>query len=289
MRVRGFLLLLILAPLPLLAADYRMQASVAWAENLSRTSHAPTIRDATVYTLHGLATHARQLNSDWLLIAGFDAGLEHVPEYRALDQLSANARLTLRRKFGLGPMAPVVDLSAGVARVAFRESGRSGWRSHASLSVSKRLTPEWRIGASGSWEKFDASHTTFDIQHRRLAIETHWEVSERWTLGAGAARQWGRLVANASGSIWSQAISGGFGPVVNSYYNRIPWEVSHTFGPGWVAYRVDNTADFWWTEASFALSERTRVPLRYESGRVVNRIGIRYDSSLVTVGVLHRF
>ncbi|MDP1579631.1 MAG: hypothetical protein Q8M02_05100 [Candidatus Didemnitutus sp.] len=289
MRARWSLLWLALAPLPLLAVDYRMQASVAWAENYSRTSHAPTIREATIYTAHGFAAHARQLNSRWLLLAELDAGFEHVPDYRALDQVNAHGQLTLRRKFGLGPMAPVVDLSAGVARVAFREHGRSGWRSEATLAVSKRLTPEWRIGASGSWEKFDASHTTFDIQHRRFAVETHWHASERLTLSAGAARQWGRLVANAAWPIWSQAIAGGFGPVVSSYYNSIPWEISHTFGPGWVAYRVDCTADFWWTEASFTLNDRTRIPLRYESARVVNRIDVRYNTSVVSLGVLHRF
>jgi hypothetical protein len=76
---------------------------------------------------------------------------------------------------------------------------------------------------------------------------------------------------------------------VQNYYTHTPWEVTNTFGPGWVAYRVDCRADFWWAQIAARLGEHTSVPLRYESAKVVNRVGVRYDSAFWSLGVLHRF
>lgn len=286
---RAFRCLVFLCPLALQAVEYRAQATSTWVENLSRTSFVPAAKDGQVLALSGTATHARQLAPRWTLIAGLDVAWESVPEFDALDHATVGARLTLRRKFGLGPMAPVLDVALGASRAAFRESGRSGWRSEASATVSKRLTTAWRVSATGQWEKFEASHAAFDTQSRRLGVEASWDASAQWRLTAGVARLWGQIVTNATGAGWSQALAGGFGPVVKEYYTRTAWEVSDTFGPGWVAYRVDGDVDLWWTGISYSLSEHTRIPLRYESAKVINLVGVRYDSTFWSLGLVHRF
>jgi hypothetical protein len=287
-RVRG---LLLLALLPGLAAahEFRLQAAAAWTENLSRTSFAPTAKDAASSSLDGAYVHARQLAPNWTAIVGVDAGLEHVPDFDALDRTSLGARATLRRKFGLGPLAPVLDAAVGLSRVDFRETGRSGWRQEGSLTLGKRLLETWRLAAFAGWESFTGRAAPFDTHARRVGFETFWDATERWRLGAGGSRLRGQLVANASWSVWAQAINGGLGPVVNAYYNSIPWQVTDTFGPGWVAYRVECDADFWWAEASFSFSERTRARLRGETVKVVNRIDVRYDTEIWSLGLVHRF
>lgn len=277
--------------LPVLAGahEYRLQAAAAWVENISRTSSAASAQDATVFSVDGAIVHARQLAPSWSVILGADAGLERVANFDALDRASLGARATLRRKFGLGPFAPVLDASGAVTRVAFRERGRSGWRSETSLTWGQRLTATWRLAAFGSWESFSAQGAPFDTHSRRFGLETQWDATERWRLGAGGSRLRGQLVAHATWAVWGQAIHGGFGPVVNDYYNSIPWEITDTFGAGWVAYRVDCEADFLWGEASFSFGENTRVVFRRETVKVVNRIGIRYDTEFWSLGLVHRF
>lgn len=278
-----------LLPLPAPAHDYRLGATVSYAENFSRTSYTPTARDATVLDLEGAFLHATQLAPNWTLLAALEGAAEHVREFTALDRLSAGARATLRHKFGLGLFVPVLDAGATVRAVAFRESGRSGWHQEAFASLSQRLTETWRFAATAGWESFAAAHAPFDTHARRIGLETYWDASEVWQLGAGAARLHGQLVANAAWSVYGQALGGGFGPEIQHYYSRIPWEVSDTFGPGWVAYRVDCRADFWWVQLTARLSDRTSLPLRYESVQVTNRVGVRYDSAFWSLGVLHQF
>ncbi|MBA4137836.1 MAG: hypothetical protein C0518_11010 [Opitutus sp.] len=277
------------APHPTHAHEYRLQAATSWVENLSRTSFEPTAQDAALHSLDAAYVHARQLASNWTVIVGADAGLEYVPDFDALDRTSLGARATLRRKFGLGAFAPVLDASAALTRVEFRENGRSGWRSDASLTLGKRLHETWRVAAFASWESFTARAAPFDTHSRRVGLETTWDATDRWRFSAGGARLRGQVVANAAWSVWGPAINGGFGPVVNDYYNSVPWAVTDTFGPGWVAYRVEATANFWWAEASFSLREQTRVTLRGETVKVVNRIAVRYDSEIWSLGLVHRF
>ena len=288
-KSRLLLFLACLGPLGAGAHEFRLQAAASWVENISRTSFEPTAKNAAVFTADGAFSHVNPFAPGWTAILSAEGGIEHVPEFRPLDRASLGLRGTLRKKFGLGPLAPVAEAGLALGRTEFNESGRSGWRSEGTLSLGKRITETWRVTASASWESYSAVRAPFDTHQRRLGLETAWDVTDRWRLGAGGSRLHGQLTANAAWFVWSQAISGGFGPVVNTYYNSIPWAVTDTFGPGWVAYRVDCRADFLWGETSFAWSDDTRITLRRESVKVINRIGIRYDSEIWSLGFVHRF
>jgi hypothetical protein len=271
------------------AHDYRMAATVTAAENFSRTSYAPTAQDATVFDVDGAFLHAKQLAPNWTLIAALEGQAENVAQFSAMNRLSGGARATVRHKFGLGPNVPVLEAGGAVTAVRFRESGRSGWREEAFASLSQRIGETLRLVATANWENFSASHAPFDTHAHRFGLEAYWDATETWQLGAGASRLDGQLVANAVWPVWAQAIGGGFGPTVQNYYTSIPWEVSNTFGNGWVAYRVDCRANFWWAQLAARLSEHTSLPLRYEHAEVINHIGIRYASAFWSLGVLHRF
>lgn len=290
MRVRlPGLLLACLAAAALPAAEYRMQAATAWVDNLSRTSAAAFQRDAAVLALDAAVVESRQLARDWTVVAALEAGREQVPDFRGLDRTALGARATLRRKFGLGPFAPVLEAGLAVARHDFREDGRSGWRQEGGLALAKRLDESWRVAASATWDSVAARGAPFDTHGLRLAVDASWDLADRWRLAAGAARYDGQIVANAAGTVWATALADGFGPRIGSYYRSTPWEITGTFGPGWVAYRVDADADFLWAEASFLLGDRTRATLRVETVRVVNVVDVRYDTEIWSLALAHRF
>lgn len=271
------------------AVEYRAQAMSAWTTNLSRTSFAPTAKDAVSYSADVAVVAARQLAPNWTLIAGLEAGAERVPSFTALDRVSVGGTLTLRRKFGLGPFASVVEGSLGIARLEHRESGRDGWREEGQIRIAQRFTETWRGAIFTRWQSVAATGAPYDTHERRLGAELAWDFADRWSLSAGGAQLRGQVTANAAGTVWASALGGGFGSVINDYYESVPWAVTNTFGPGWVAYRVDCRADFWWGELSWMWTDNTRALLRAETARVVNQVDVRYATEIWTFGLVHRF
>jgi hypothetical protein len=289
---RQFVLSLLVLTLAIPAAhalEVKARAGGNLIDNLSRTSARADRQGAATYAASISARQGRQLSRNWQLFGAAEAGVEAVPKFDALDATHGALVLQLRRKFGLGAFVPVLDLSASAGRFFFRESGRSGWKTELGLALSQRLTETWRMTASGGWQEYYAARHPFDLRNHHLAIEIDWDASEHWSLTAGARRLWGELTANATWSAYGSALSGGAGPRVANYYRRIPWEVTNTFGPGWVAYRVDSAANFWWLQLSFAVDASTSVPLRYESVAVVNRAAVRYDADIWSLSIVHRF
>ena len=273
-----------------LTFDTQVQAAATWAENLSRTSHLPTRKSARLFAAGATFAGSHQLTSDWLLVTGGELSIQHVPRYDGLDRFGGGVSLNLRRKFGLGPYAPVLQLEASLRGESARESGRSGWQPAAGVRLSRRFTDLWRASGGAGWTHFIAEREPFDVQSRRVFLETSLDLTARWQVSLGAARQRGEFTANAAGAVWAQAIGGGLGPVIFNHYNTLTWEVTNTFGPGWVAYRIrDSRADQWWLELAPALTDRTTLVMRYEAVRVINAIGIRYDSTFWTLRLAHRF
>ena len=264
-------------------------AMAGWTDNLSRTSYAPTRRDAATYELGLSAVRHQQLAPDWLLQAGAEADFLSVPRYDRAGKFELGPRLGLQRKFGLGPMAPVLQFDAAYKYKAARIAADTGWTAEAGLRLAKRLTPALKVAASGRWLEHYARRATFDIQQRTFSVDATWSLSERWQLSGSAGRLSGRIVANAAWSVWAQAIGGGLGPTVFNYYNSIPWEVTDSYGPGWVSYNVEAHANLWSLALSCALSERTTLELRTSSIYVINKIDIRYPTDSWGVSLTHRF
>jgi hypothetical protein len=278
-----------LAAVPAAALPVALEARWTRVENLSRTSHPATIKDGSLYAATVTARNRRQLTADWQAAGELSAGYETVPDFGGLDAVRVAAGGELRRKFGLGPFAPVLDLRAGGGHAGFDERGRTGWQLDGGIRLGKRLNPAWQVSAGIDWTRFDAREAPFDVSHHRTWLEANWDVTRRWRLAAGVSRLDGQLTANASGAVWASALAGGFGPRIAAYYNSTPWRVSETFGARWVAYRIDARADAWFLGADLTLGDRISVPLRYERIEVVNRVDVRYVAEIWSLGIVHRF
>ncbi len=260
-----------------------------WVENLSRTSYAPTRQNGATYELDLSATRHQQLAPDWLLHAGAAATLFTAPDFDLTNDLQLGPRLGVQRKFGRGPLAPVLQLDTAFTYKSARLAADRGWTVDASLRLAKRFSPDFRAGLSGQWIEHNARSETFDLDQHSFSIDATWDITERWSLTGSAGRLGGNIVANAAWSVWAQAISGGFGPTVFNYYTARPWEVSNLFGAGWVSYKVEAHVDLWSLAANYMISDHTTAELRYNSAFVVNKIGIRYPQESWGLSVVHRF
>ncbi|MBI2813912.1 MAG: hypothetical protein HYX71_06480 [Opitutae bacterium] len=263
--------------------------TASWVDNLSRTSAEPNRKDAATYELNLAASRHEQLSSNWLLHAGAEATVLSVPDYERTDHFKAGARLGLQRKFGLGPLAPVLRLDTALTYKAARLAADRGWTAAASLRFAKRFTPALKAGVTALWLDHAARSAIFDLRQRSFAVDATWDISGRWSLSGSAGRLSGDVVANAAPSVWSQALSGGLGPVVATYYNSRPWVATHLYGPDWVSYNVEADLDLWSLALSRVLTENTTAELRYGSAFVVNKIGVRYPTESWGLGLVHQF
>jgi hypothetical protein len=263
--------------------------TASWVENLSRTSHEPTRKDAATFDLNLGASHHQQLAPAWLLHASVDTSFFAAPDYELTSHFKVSPRLGLQRKFGLGPLAPVLSLETTLPYKSARLGADSGWGADATLRLTKRFIPEFKAALVGQWLEHNARSETFDLNQHSLSVEATWDINEHWSLAGSAGLLTGDIVANAAWPIWGQAISGGFGPVVADYYNSRPWEVTNLYGPGWVSYNVEADVDLWSLALAYTLTDHTTAELRYSSAFVVNKIGVRYPTDSWGLGVVHRF
>lgn len=271
------------------ASNLRMEASTTWAENIGRSAVPADWRDAQTLQLRTSWTALREWQTGLVSIGELGAGLSHTPRLSHLDAFTAGASGQLRKKFGLGAFAPVAALDAGLQARAARVAGDDGWTANAALSLSKRLTPAWRVAATGDWQQHYADNEIFGTRHHRAFGTITWDITDRWSLSHGKGRLWGDFTANASPAVWSRALAGGLGRNVADYYNSIYWSPTDAMGPGWITYRVEGRVDFWWLELSPALGRNTALPLRYESRYSVNIVGIKYRQDIWSLQLLHRF
>jgi len=263
--------------------------SAAWVNNLSRTSYEPTRKDATTYEFKLGGSQPRQLASSLLLVASGEITTLSVPDFDLADNLRAGGRLALQKKFGLGPLAPVLQVSAGTSYKSARWAGDRGWTTEAGVQLAQRVLPYLRLAASVQWLEHDAKSQVFDLNQHSYSLEANWDINEHWSLNGSVSRLDGDIVANAAYSVWWQALGGGLGPTVQKYYNARPWAETGIYGPEWVSYNVEAKVDLWSVTLAYALSTHTSVELRKSAARVVNHIGISYPTDSWGLSLSHRF
>ncbi len=281
--------LLASVPAPAFAADLRMKASTTWAENISRSSSPLDWQDTLIGEASASIGLGRQLAPGLTAGASADAVASGSTRFSRLGYATLGGRAQLQYKFGLGPLAPVVQGDLSVARKEARIAGDDGFAASAGLSVAKRFTETWRARVAGDWQQHYARHETFDTHSQRAYGEISWDITPRWQVTSGYGRQWMDFVATAGPVVWARALSGALGAPIARYYATTPTYITNAFGPGWTSYRVEGEADLWWVELSPALTDQTSLSLRYDRVLTVNRVNVRYQQDLWTLSLLHAF
>lgn len=270
-------------------SNLRLKTAASWAENISRSSSALDWADAMTYEVEIAADHRRQFTSNLTGMVQFQAGALLRPQYNRNDELNLGVTGELKQKFDLGPMAPILTATGSVTGKSARMSGNDGWTATGALNASKRLTESWRLSATADWHNHYADSDTFNVRYQRIFGELFWDITDRWQVSYGYGRFWGDFTANASPVIWPRAIGGLLGPAIFNYYNAMPWEVTDSYGPGWVTYRVYGKSRLWWLQVSPALTDRTSLSLRYDSVFTVNKVNVKYRTDKWTLSLLHNF
>ena len=270
--------------------DISVRAGYRWTENVSRSSGRRDFRDASEYELGVAAGYNRQLTPR--IYAHVEFGLTGTvsPDYELLDHTDFGPRLTLKRKFGLGPYAPVLSAQTDLSGRLARLDEQQGFGARETVTLSKRFSPWLSAAVSGEWQGFMAERSAFSVSHftadARVTVDPHPLVR----FSAGASRLDGSFTASASRNRFvNGALAGALGPDVASYFATIPWARTDIFEAPWISYRVRGYVDAWWFEYSPSFTERTGLTLRYERNHAVSVVHTEYRQDILTLSVNHVF
>ena len=264
-------------------------AEVARVENISRTSFEPTRKDATTFAVDVGGSIPRQLAPSVLFLGSGELSSLFVSDYELNNHVTATGRLTLQKKFGLGPQAWVLQATARGGYKAARLDDDQGFTSEAGLQLAKRVLPNLRLNGSIRWLEHDAKSAVFDLNQFTYGLDAQWDINEHWSLAGSASWLQGDIVANAAPGVWWQMLAGAFGPEIFNSYTSRPWSVTDLYGPGWVSYNVEGDVDLWSLTLTYAWTDHLSVDLRYNSAFVVNQVGVTYPTSAWALKLGYRF
>jgi len=230
-----------------------------------------------------------QLAPSVLLVAGGELSAYEETNFSRANFAEARSSMRVQRKFGLGPQAWVLQGSVGLGVRTAQLGIARGSSTEAGLQLAKRVLPNVRLAGWARWREYNARQAVFDVNQHSFGLDAQWDFGERWSLSGSASRLQGDVVANAAPGVWTNALGGGFGPTVRTYYTSRPWRETEIYGAGWVSYNVEADVDLWWLALAYSLSERTHLELRHDGAYVLNRIGIAYPSSGWHVTLSHHF
>jgi hypothetical protein len=177
-----------------------------------------------------------------------DAAVAEYDRYRDLSNAALRATLTGRSKFGVGPTAPWLELSASAAREAYHATLRNGNRYAAALTGGRRFSESFdaQLGVRYDRRRADndvpdsiwVSGRAFDLQGRSVFAQANLAISQSLAANLGLSVRRGDVVSTASETplIWAAA-------------NAISPDPA--FGDERYAYRLSGAAT---RSVSFALS-----------------------------------
>lgn len=288
----AFVLLAALLPVTALRAaliDTTVNASYFWTENLGRASGPADYRDAATYEAQVIFGHTRQLAPRLIARARFEVVGSVTPDFDRLNEVVFGPRLSLQRRFGLGPTAPTLGLEAAVQYREARLDLRDATLLRARLVGSKRFNSVLAFAADVEWAEDVARSNIYDVHHLGANARVMLDLHPRLRFTTGVGHRDGTFVAGASNARFLGALGGALGPEIAAYYNSIPIGVTNTFEPGWFDYRVEGKLDYWWFELSPALTDRLALAIRYERIHSVNKVNVDYRQNIFSVSLLKSF
>lgn len=271
------------------AIDYTAGATYLWTENIGRASGRTDFRDTSSIRVDLSAAAGRQIAPGLSGTLSLEGSALTVPDYDEADEASFGPRATLRKKFGLGPDAPVLAFETAALGKVARVSENDGVTLQSALTLSKRFGSVFSARIRGEWHEHVADGRAFDVHHRGIDARLTADLSDRLRFNVGGGRLEGNFTAGASAARFAGALGGSLGPAVASYYAVAPRSVTDVYGPGWIAYRVRGEVDYFYMEFSPAITDSLSLSVRYERNHAENVVNVGYRQDIFSVGVIYGF
>lgn len=211
-------LLLPLSAAVTFAQAWSPQLTVGGLQHSNVTQSIRQQKADSAATVAASLQQVRALSRDWQGSLELGAQAEFWRQYSGLNLSQLSARAGLRRKFGLGPYAPKLDLSLEGFHQIAQVSAWSGNGYRAEASLQKRFNPQWSGSLRGDVKRFDARRLVYAGTTATVTagldydLTPVWRVSARVRYGEGDQLSWCRESFPEfidKGPQWKDGIFGG--------------------------------------------------------------------------------
>jgi hypothetical protein len=258
--------------------------SASWQDNVTYAPKGDGIKGDLGFESGAQATWMQSLDFSTILLTSLSADVDASTSFSGLDNISVGTALKVRRKFGLGPLAPVVYAGLEGSACGYSDPERSKVEGDFVLGFAQRFDDELQLTLDGRLGSFDARDIVFSGNYASLDAALNWDVNETWRLKLIGGWRNGDLVSDYA------AEKSPFGWIsIDPKAEYLPgaWHYVGTFGSPYVAYRVGAVTWSYGAALSPAIGPHTSVSLRFE--HYVSPGTDRYLDNVVTLSVAHRF
>jgi hypothetical protein len=261
-----------------------VQAGALYDSNLPR-AQLEHDRKSDVAVQAGLAWGRFVPLADGLTLrATLDGAGEIYTRFSGLNNLSLGGSLSLRRKLGLGALAPWLSVSVAGARLEYQNDVRTGWRYELGVATGKRITEAWDIEANFRYQHRTADESiavvpgisgeVFDLQSHQAGLRSEYALTERLSLAAGFDYRRGDI---ASTTLRNFTV----------FTNSDAIALDTAFGDDTVGYRIFALTRAFRLGLSYALGRSNSINLVAERWISKARGGLDYYNTLVGASYVH--
>jgi hypothetical protein len=166
-RALGLVGACLLSPLALHAEPFSsIDATLTYNSNLTNALLASDIRSDTSLAATGTRGEHIDLDEFGTLDLAGDLQWAAFGRFSGLDEVDLGAHATLRKKLGLGLLAPTLSASASASHGSFGADLRDGWFNTVSLGASQRLSRSVSLHVETGLEYRSQDHSSAAFSDR---------------------------------------------------------------------------------------------------------------------------
>lgn len=137
----------------------------------------------------------RVIDRNWQGNLRLKASTSRWKKFSGLDLSPISVQAGLRRKFGLGPYAPILDLSMELGRRFASTTARTSDFGVGKLTYSQRINPSLRWHASAEIERHSARRAVFSTTRHMFRVGGDYDLNRNWSASLSFGHGKGDLVS----------------------------------------------------------------------------------------------
>jgi hypothetical protein len=211
------------------------------------------------------------------LAAGGDLSGQLYDHLSGLNNASVDGMLSLKKKWGLGALAPWSRVGVSIGRVDYDDRYRDATLYSVSLEAGKRLDERWNLWAKYAYERrraapaesdiYGVSSDVFSQRGRSFKLGAQYALTERMSLSFGALLRHGDVISTTE-------------PEADIFANSKAVAPDPTFGPDAYAYRLEGTTFGARLGFEYSLSTHSLIGFGFQRLETHARGGNNYGDSM---------
>ncbi len=217
----------------------------------------------------------RILNRDWQLSYGGTFQTSAWQEYSGLNLTELGGHISLRRKYGLGPYAPRLEIQAESTRQFSKVDEWEGYWLRGSATFTKRFTPEWQTALRVGYDQFYAKRDVYSTNSTSLIGTINYDPNENWRVFMSTGYATGDHLS------WCRNSWG-------SFAGTTQW-LDGIFGGDWFPYQASGHTIITSIGLARALGPNSTLSLEYDVSETFSPKDHVYRDHIIRLQFIHAF